>query len=209
MRVWRPRSRKRLACVTSYLEWGSRAPGPWPPIPCLCSLGSSNVTWGGDWQSEEKVLGASQKWKWEEGRFHIQRNAWTSPSCSFLSRWNVNLPQPSYKQATLEMSVQFSFQFSSVQSLSSVQLFSTPRTAAHQASLSITQLPELTQTQAHWVGDAIQPSHPLLSPSLPAFNLSQHQGLFQWVNSLHQVTKVLEFQLQHQSFQWIFRTDFL
>ena len=57
--------------------------------------------------------------------------------------------------------------------------------------------------------DAIQPSHPLSSPSPPAFNLSQHQGLFQWVSFSHQVAKVLEFQLQHQSFQWIFRTDFL
>ena len=71
------------------------------------------------------------------------------------------------------------------------------------------QLPELAQTYVHWVGDAIQPSHPLLSPSLPAFSLSLHQGLFQWVSSSHQVAKVLELQLQHQSFQWIFRTDFL
>jgi len=55
------------------------------------------------------------------------------------------------------------------------------------------QLLELTQTHVHWVGDAIQPSHPLLSPSLPTFNLSQHQGLFQWVSSSHQVAKVLEF----------------
>ena len=67
-------------------------------------------------------------------------------------------------------------------------------------------LPELAQTHVHWVGDAIQPSHPLSSPSPPAFNLSQHQGLFQWISSLHQVAKVLELQLQHQSFQWIFRT---
>ena len=71
------------------------------------------------------------------------------------------------------------------------------------------QLLEFTQTHIHWVGDAIQPSHPLSSPSLPTFNLSQHQGLFKWVISSHQVAKVLEFQLQHQSFQWIFRTDFL
>ena len=69
--------------------------------------------------------------------------------------------------------------------------------------------PELDQTHVQWVGDAIQPSHPLSSPSPPAFNLSQNQGLFQWVSSSHQVAKVLEFQLQHQSFQWIFRTDFL
>ena len=65
------------------------------------------------------------------------------------------------------------------------------------------QLPEFTQTHVHWVGDAIQISHPLLFPSLPAFNLSQHQGLFKWVSSLHQVAKVLEFQLQHLSFHWI------
>jgi len=71
------------------------------------------------------------------------------------------------------------------------------------------QLPEFTQTHAHWIGDAIQPSHPLSSRSPPTFNLSQHQGLFKWVSPLDQVAKVLEFQLQHQSFQWIFRTDFL
>ena len=68
---------------------------------------------------------------------------------------------------------------------------------------------ELTQTHVHRVGDAIQPSHPLLSPSPPALNLSQHQGLFQWVGSSHLVVKVLELQLHHQSFQWIFRIDFL
>ena len=71
------------------------------------------------------------------------------------------------------------------------------------------QLPEFTQTRVHRVGDAIQPSHPLSSPSFPAFNLSKHQGLFKWLSSLHQVAKVLEFQLQHQSFQWTLRTDFL
>jgi len=71
------------------------------------------------------------------------------------------------------------------------------------------QLPELAQTHVHQVSDAIQPSHPLSSPSPPALNLSQHQGLFQWVSSSHQLAKVLEFQLQHQSFQWTFRTDFL
>ena len=71
------------------------------------------------------------------------------------------------------------------------------------------QLLESAHTHVHWVGDAIQPSHPLSSPSLPAFNLSQHRDLFKWVSSSHQVAKVLEFQLQHQSFQWIFRTDIL
>ena len=71
------------------------------------------------------------------------------------------------------------------------------------------QLPELAQTHVHCVSDAIQSSHSLSSPSPPAFNLAQHDGLFHWVSSLHQVAKVLELQLQHQPFQWIFRTDFV
>ena len=100
------------------------------------------------------------------------------------------------------------FQFSSVQSLSRVQLCdpmnrSTPGLPVHH------QLPEFTQTHVHWVSDAIQPPHPLSSPSPPASNPSQHQGLFQWINSSHEVAKVLEFQLQHQSFQWTPRTDLL
>ena len=103
--------------------------------------------------------------------------------------------------------------FSSVHSLSCVRLIATPWTAACQASLSITNsrsLLRLMSIDSAWlVGDAIQPSHLLSSPSPPALNLSQHQGLFQWVNSSHQVAKVLQFQLQHQSFHWIFRTDFL
>ena len=115
--------------------------------------------------------------------------------------------------------------------LDRIQLFTNPWTVAHQAPLSMVsvqfslvtqsclticdpmnrsmpglpfhhQLPELIQTNVHQAGDAIQPSHPLLSPSPPAPNPSYHQGLFQWVSSSHEVAKVLEFQLQHQSFQW-------
>ena len=71
------------------------------------------------------------------------------------------------------------------------------------------QLPESTQTHVHCVSDPIQPSHPLLSSSPPALNLSQHQGLFKWVSSSYQVAKVLEFQLQHQALQWTPRTDLL
>ena len=70
-------------------------------------------------------------------------------------------------------------------------------------------LPEFTQTHVHRVSDAIQPSHPLSCPSPPAPNPSQHQGLIKWASYSRQVTKVLELQLQYQSFQWIFRTDFL
>ena len=97
------------------------------------------------------------------------------------------------------------FQFSSV---AQSCLFALPWTAACQASQSITNS-RTSLTYVRLVGDAIQPSHPLSFPSPPAFNLSQDQGLFQWVSSSHQVAKVLEFQLQHQSFQWRFRTDFL
>ena len=93
-----------------------------------------------------------------------------------------------------------SVQFSSAQSLNRVWLCnpincSMPGLPVHH------QLLESTQTHVHQVGDAIQPSHPLLSPSPPAPNPSQHQGLFHWVNTSHEVAKVLEFQLQHHSFQ--------
>ena len=71
------------------------------------------------------------------------------------------------------------------------------------------QLLELAETHVHLVGNAIQPSYTLSSPSPPTFNISQHQGLFQWVSPSQQGANTLEFQLQHQSFQWIFRTDFL
>ena len=82
------------------------------------------------------------------------------------------------------------------QSLSCIQLFATPWTAGFPV---LHRLPELAQTHVHQVSDAMQPSHPLSSPSPPASNLSQHQGLFKWVSSSHQVAKVLELQLQHQS----------
>jgi len=101
------------------------------------------------------------------------------------------------------ISVQFSSVAKSCPTLCDSMDCSTPGFRVHH------QLLEPAQTHVHRVGDAIQPSHPLSSPSPPAFNLSQHQGLLQRVSSSHQVAKVLELQLQHQSFQWIFRTDFL
>ena len=83
-----------------------------------------------------------------------------------------------------------------------------PHESQHSRPPCPSATPEFTQTHVHWVGDAIQPSHPLSSPS-PAPNPSQHQGLFQWVNSSHEVAKVLEFQPQYQSFQWTPRTGLL
>ena len=100
-------------------------------------------------------------------------------------------------------SVQFSLVAQSCLALCDPMDYSTPGFPVHH------QLPEVAQIQVHQVGDAIQPSHPLLSPSPPAFNHSQNQGLFKWVSSSHQVAKVLELQLQHQSFKWIFRVDYL
>ena len=90
-----------------------------------------------------------------------------------------------------------------VQLLNHVQIFATPWTAVHQASLSFTVFQSLLKLML------IESSHPLSSPSSPALYLSQHQGLFHCVSSSHQVAKILELQLQHQSFQWIFRDDFL
>ena len=95
-----------------------------------------------------------------------------------------------------------------VQSLSRVWLSATPRDCSTPGLPVPNHLPEFAHTHVHRVGDAIQPSHPLPSPSPPAFNRAQHQGLFQWVSSLHHVAKVLELQLQHVYFQWIFRVDF-
>ena len=97
--------------------------------------------------------------------------------------------------------VQFSSVTQSCSTLCDPMNCSTPGLAVHH------KLPKFTQTHVHWVSNAIQPSHPLSSPSPPAFNLSQHQGLLKRVSSLHQAAKILEFQLQHQSSQWIFRTD--
>ena len=90
-------------------------------------------------------------------------------------------------------SVQFSSLAQSCPALCDPMNCSTPGLPVHH------QFSELTQTHDHWVGDAIHPSHPLSPPSPPALNLSPHQGLFQWVSSLHRVAKVLKLQPQHQS----------
>ena len=120
---------------------------------------------------------------------------WAKQNCSLIDKWIKKI---------------YIFYISSVQSLSHVWLSATPWTAACQASLSITNSCSLLKLMSI---ESVMPSnhlvHPLSSPSPPAFNLSQHQGLFKWVSSSHQVAKVLQFQLQHQSFQWTPRTDLL
>ena len=112
-----------------------------------------------------------------------------------------------FRAKTLETAQMFIVQFSSVAdscpTLWDPMDCSAPGLPVHQ------QLPEFTRTHVYWVGDAIQPSYPLSSPSPPTFSLSQDQGLFKWVSSSHHVAKLLEFQLQHQSYQWTPRTDLL
>ena len=136
----------------------------------------------------------------------------TNTACSGLPWWLQTVKNPPAIQETQVQSLGWEgplekgmSQFSSVQLSSVDQLCPTlcdpmnrrmPGLPVHH------QLPEFIQTHIHQVGDAIQPAHPLSSPSPPAPNPSQHQGLFQWVNSSHKVAKVLEFQLQHQAFQW-------
>ena len=133
--------------------------------------------------------------------------AWLLPHLSALP-WGTRLGHTSLAAHTGFLTLswpQFSSVTQSCPTLRDSMNRSTPGLPVHHQL----QLPESTQTHVHRVGDAIQPSHILSSPSPPAPNPSQHQGLFQWINSSHAVAKVLEFQLQHQSFQWTPRTDLL
>ena len=128
----------------------------------------------------------------QDKTLHIDITRWSIPK----SDWLYSL-QPKMKKR-----YQFSSVAQSCRTHCDPMNCSTPGLPVHYWLL------EYTQTHVHW-GDAIQPSHLLSSPSLPAFNLSQHQGLFQWLSSSLQLAKVLEFQPRHQSFQWTPRTDFL
>ena len=116
-----------------------------------------------------------------------------TPQFDSINKWGVLKLEPSWIRFS-------SVQFSSVQSLSCVRLCNSMECSTPGFPVNH-QLQKLAQTHLHWVGDAIQPSQPLSSPSPPAFSLSQHQGLFQRVSFSHQVAKVLELQLWHQSFQ--------
>ena len=218
MWIWRPLCWSTELESLGVLETTCQASTP--SLVCLLEKAmaphSSTVAWKIPWMKEPGRLQSVGLWR-------VRHNWATSLSLFIFIHWRrkwqptpVFLPGESQGRGSLVGSVRHNWSnlaavclfFSSVQSLSRVRLCdpmdcSTPGLPVHH------QLPEFTQTHVHWVSDAIQPSHPLSSPSPPALNLSQHQGLFQWVSSSHQVAKVLEFQLQHQFFQWIFRTDFL
>ena len=132
-----------------------------------------------------------------------KKNAFESVLMRWMKLESIIQSEVSEKKNTNTISVQFSSVTQSCPTLCNPMNWSMPGLPVHH------QLQEFTQTHAHRVGDAIQPSHPLSSPSPPSPNPSQHQGLFQWVNSKHEVAKVLEFQLQQQSIQWTPRTDLL
>ena len=102
-----------------------------------------------------------------------------------------------------------SFPIFDVQLLSHIPALCNPMNCSMPSFLNLHHLLKFAQTHVHWVDDAIQLSYPLTPTSPPTINLSQHQCLFQWISSSRQMAKVLELQLQHQSFQRIFRTDFL
>ena len=150
----------------------------------------------------ELTIGDCEK-RWER---ELVNTYWKQPPMAVMNMWwsGVNLLFWSLPVLTcFWMPHQFSSVTQSCLTLCDPVDCSMPGFPVHH------QLPEFAQTHVHRDGDANQPSHPLSSPSSPAFNLPQHQGLYQWVSSSRQVARVLEFQLQHQSIQWIFRTDFL
>ena len=175
-----------------------------------------------------KAVGPSWELRWSTGQMHFTLgscNDTTVPAGSWWKRGRLVLVRGleqchawfsehverthSSLVGEIHSPLRTHSQFSSFCSLSRVWLLVTPMDYSKSGLPVHCQIPEPTQTHVHWVGDAIQPSHPLSSFSLPDLNFSQHHGLFRWVGSLHQVAKVLEFQPQHQFFKWIFRTDFL
>ena len=165
--------RLRRLSVSPFL--GNRLQPPWPSLSSKGQTGTV-ANQGRGRRSQETVV---QPWGWLQ-EIHII----------------VSLSSPAELKSLTNG--RYSVQFSSIGQLCLTLCdpmdCNTPGIPVHH------QLLEFTQTHVHWVGDAIQSSHPLSSPSPPAFNLSQHQRLFKWVSSLHQVAKVLEFHLQHQSF---------
>ena len=156
----------------------------------------------GAWWATVHEVAKSRTWlrNWVHTYTHRHINV----LISLTLKNNLSLPH-----VLFHLAIPYWYQFSSIQFSHSVLSYSLrPREPQHTRPPYPSPTPGSTQTHVHWVGDAIQPSHALSSPSPLALNLS-HQGLFKRVSSSHQVAKVLEFQLQHQSFQWTPRTDLL
>ena len=183
------------------LSLNCRTKVPWV-LQCVhvCSVMSDSVM---PWTTAHQALlfmEFSRQEYWSRRSFPTTQGS--NPCLLHLLHWQAD-SLPLHHPGSSIFTVQFSSVAQSCQTLCDPMDCGTPRFLVYH------QFPEFIQTQSHWVGDAIQPSHPLSSPSPSTLNLSQHQGLFQGFSYSHQVATVLEFQLQHQSFQWIFRTDFL
>jgi len=160
------------------------------------------IPWRRAWQPTPAFLPGESPWTEEPcGLQSIESQSWT---------WLKWISTHAHTYVCVCVSI-YMERYRQIYGISSAQSCLTLQShESKHAGLSVHhQLWETTQTHVHWVGDAIQPSHALSSSSPPALNLCQNQGLFQWVSSSHQVDKVLEFQLQHQSFQWTPRTDLL
>ena len=187
-------SEKAMAPHSSTLAWKI----PWMEEPGRRqSMGSQRV--GNDWATSLSLF-TFMHWrrKWQPTPVFLPGES-QGRGALWAAVYGVAQSRTRLKWLSSILSV------SSVQSLSHARLFATPCNEACQASLSITNfqsLLEIISITSHQI-DAIQVSNPLSSPSPPAFSLAQHQGLFHWVSSSHWVAKVLEFQLQHQLFQWI------
>ena len=180
-----------------------RRKGGWQWMRWFNSIPQTQWTWVWENSRRQGRLACCSPWSC----IVRNNNDWTTKESPLWEKKKNRIPLPGSRVLGHPAGL---WSLTSVQSLSCVWLFVTPWTAAHQPSLSITNSKfELAQTHVHPVVDDIQPSYPLSSPSPPAFNLSQHQGLFQAVSSSYQVGKVLEFQFQHRSIQWTFRTNFL
>ena len=173
---------KGMATNSSILSWTT----PWTEDPGeLQSMGSKKF--GHNWVTSTFTFQGMQESQWCATALILAQETWLLTLQEFES-----------DDLTLVVVVQ---SLSQGPTLCNTMDFSTPGFPV------LHYLPGPTQTHVHWAGDAIQPSHPLLSSPPPTFNLSQHWGLFKWVSSSHQVAKVLEFQHKQQSFQWILRTD--
>ena len=146
------------------------------------------LSWEIPWTEEPgglQFMGLKMSWIWLVTKITAMKTKWKE-----LIRWQYNMKflfskSNQTSSQNLSRPCYVIIQFSSVQWLSHVWVFETPMGCSMPGFPVLHQLMELMQTHVHQVGDAIQPSHPLLSPSPPAFNLSQHQSLFQWVRSLH------------------------
>ena len=177
----------------------------WPPDICLSVVGCGIINPVN--QASQYACSSIIPYCTESGLGHALRyqKVWHKQKLSkqlYSRAFPCNVLISSFVEAqSTSLRIQFSTVVQSCPTLCDPMDCSTPGLPVHH------QLPEFTQTHVHWVSDTIQPSHLLSSPSPPAFNLSQHQGLFTWVISSHQVAKVLEVQLQCQSFQWTLRTD--